>query len=421
VDAELANARLQLLVEGSKRLSPRLNPNGILQVLAELVIPALADWSYILHRGWHDGALVTASAHGDPNKEALLARLGQFPLASQDPGPGRVFRTGEVALYEDVLPEQLSSGPQAQLLAELGVRSLLCVPIMGRSSVDAVMTLVSSGDPHRFGHEEVLLAEDLGARAAVSLENGRLLFEALDAVRARDEFMAVAAHELRTPLTSLILQVQLLRQAAGREPPNIPAASRSVAAVDSQARRLSNLVDGLLDVSRLSSKQMGLRLERIDLRALLEGVVLVMAPDFQRAGCRINLTAPARATVAWDRGRIEQVLTNLLGNAIKFGAGRPIELDAEVLGSIAEISIRDHGIGIAKEDQARIFGRFERAVSTRHFGGLGLGLYISAQILRAHRGSIRVESEPGTGARFVISLPRGIEDTAVATDSSPAP
>jgi len=320
-----------------------------------------------------------------------------------------------------VTAAQLASGAQAEVLAELGVRSLLCVPIMGRSGVDAVMTLVASTDAHRFGREEVFLAEDLGARAAASLENGRLLFEALDAVRARDEFMAVAAHELRTPLTSLILQVQLLRQATGRDPPNLPAAGRSVAAVDSQARRLSSLVDGLLDVSRLGSRPMGLRLERMELRDLLEGVVLTMAPDFQRAGCRVSLKAPARATVAWDRGRIEQVLTNLLGNAIKFGAGRPIELDAEIMGSIAEISIRDHGIGVAKEDQARIFGRFERAVSTRHFGGLGLGLYVSAQILRAHRGSIRVESDVDKGARFVISLPRGIDDAAMATDSPPPP
>ncbi len=422
VEVELANARLQLLVEGSKRLSPRLNPNAILQALAELVIPALADWSYILHRGWHDGRLITASAHGDPNKEILLKSLGRFQSPASDaPGPSRVFRTGEVALYEDVTPEELASGAEAQVLEELGVRSLLCVPIMGRTGVDAVMTLVSSGDPHRYGREEVLLAQDLAARAGVSLENGRLLFEALDAVRARDEFMAVAAHELRTPLTSLLLQAQLLRQATAHDPPNLAVTGRTVAAVDSQVRRLSNLVDGLLDVSRLGSQQIGLRLQRLDLRALLEEVVSTMTPDFQRAGCRVSVTAPARAMVVWDRGRIEQVLTNLLGNAIKFGAGAPIQVDAEVLGSIAEISVRDHGIGIPKEDQTRIFGRFERAVSTRHFGGLGLGLYISAQILRAHRGSIRVESEPGAGARFVISLPRGLEETAMANDSPTGP
>ena len=430
VEAELANARLQLLVEGSRRLSPRLNPNEILQSLAELTIPALADWSYIVHRGWDDGTMLVASAHGDPNKRELLARLGPSRTqAGDDEGPGRVFRTGEAALYEDVSLEYLSpdEGPvavfgtrdpgQVRVLRDLGVRSLLCVPIAGRSGVDAVMILVSSHAPHRYGRDEVILAQDLAARAAVSLENGRLLFEALDAVRARDDFLAVAAHELRTPLTSLLLHIQMLRQGLARDPLDLSASNRSVGAVDGQARRLSNLVDGLLDVARLGNNRMGLSFAEVDLRELLEDVVTTMAADFRGAGCRVLVTAPARAMVRWDRDRIEQVLTNLFSNAIKFGPGRPIELCASVRGQMVEISVRDHGIGVSKEDQARIFGRFERAVSTRHFGGLGLGLYITAQILRAHRGSIRVESEPGQGARFVITLPRGVEEAAAVTDS----
>jgi PAS domain S-box-containing protein len=428
MDVEFANVRLQLLVEGSRRLSPRLHPNDIVRALAELVIPALGDWSTVVHRGWQDGTPLVASAHGDPNRRALLASLEPFgPHAGGEQGPGCVFRTGEVALYEDVTPDQLSSvfgtrdPGQIHVLGELGVRSLLCVPIMGRSSVDAVMTLASSHDPHRYGRDELLLAQDLAARAAVSLENGRLLFEALDAVRARDEFLAVAAHELRTPLTSLLLQVTMLRQGLAREGASLAAVGRNVDAVDGQARRLSNLVDGLLDVARLGTNRMGLQFQAMDLRELLESVVSTMAADFQRAGCRVLVSAPANARVYWDRDRIEQVLMNLFSNAIKFGAGHPIELDARIQGSIVEISVRDHGIGISLEDQSRIFGRFERAVSTRNFGGLGLGLYISAQILRAHRGSIRVESEPGQGARFIFTLPRGVEDAATATEAPMAP
>ncbi|HXJ23180.1 MAG TPA: ATP-binding protein [Polyangia bacterium] len=422
VDAELANARLQLLVEGSQALSPRLNPNEILQSLAELTIPALADWCYTVHRGWDDGNMLVASAHGDPNKRALLARLGPHrPEAGDDEGPGRVFRTGEVALYEDVNLDRLSARAwdpgEALVLRELGARAVLCVPIAGRSGVDAVMILVSSQDPLRYNREEVLLAQDLAARAAVSLENGRLLFEALDAVRARDDFLAVAAHELRTPLTSLLLHIQMLRQGLARDEADLSAFNRSVGAVDGQARRLSNLVDGLLDVARVGNNRMGLRFEEVDLREMVDDVVSTMAADFRGAGCRVLVTAPQRATVRWDRDRIEQVLTNLFSNAIKFGAGRPIELCAAVRGPMVEISVRDHGIGVSKEDQARIFGRFERAVSTRHFGGLGLGLYITAQILRAHRGSIRVESEPGQGARFIVTLPRGLEEAATFTDS----
>jgi PAS domain S-box-containing protein len=419
-EVELANTRLLLLVEGSKRLSRTMSPNEILETLAGLVIPGLGDWSYIVHRGWAEEHAMIASAHGDPNKQALLRELDAYrPDLDAREGPARVFRTGDAVLYEDVSADQLAHGTprglfgtsdpaQLRLLQELGARSVLCVPIAGRTGVDAVMMLVSGSNPHRYDQEDVVLARDLAGRAAASLENGRLLFEALDAVRARDDFLAVAAHELRTPLTSLLLQIQLLHRAIDRDRINLPAAGRSVTAAENQAKRLSGLVDGLLDVARLASNRMGLQTEELDLRELVEGVVSAMAPNCQRVGCPVTVTAPTRTTVRWDRGRIEQVLTNLLSNAIKFGAGQPIEVQATVDDAKAEISVRDHGIGISPGDQARIFGRFERAVSSRHFGGLGLGLYISAQILRAHQGSLRVESQPGQGARFVIALPRNL-------------
>jgi signal transduction histidine kinase len=134
-----------------------------------------------------------------------------------------------------------------------------------------------------------------------------------------------------------------------------------------------------------------------------------MAPDFRRAGCVVTVSVPPDVVVKWDRMRIEQVLTNLLSNAMKFGAGSPIEVRAETRDDDVEIAVRDFGIGISQEDQERIFGRFERAVSTRNFGGLGLGLYISAQIVRAHQGSLRVESEPGQGSTFIVRLRRGTQ------------
>ena len=424
-ETELANARLQLLVEGSKRLSRTMNPNETLKALAEVVVPGLADWSYVIHRGWNGGPSMIASAAGDPNKKPLLGELeGCIPDANASEGAPRVFRTGDIAVYSNITDEDLMPDTAGRTivgtrdpvdlhtLRELGMRSLLCAPITGRNGVDAVMMLVSSRDPERYGAEDVVLARDLASRAAVSLENARLLFEALDAVRMRDDFLAVAAHELRTPLTSLLLQVQLLERALrsdGRDRPEVAAtAIKGVSAAQKQARRLSVLVDGLLDVARLASNRMSLRVEELDLRELIDGALAAMAPDFQRAGCKVTLTVPPKVVVNWDRVRIEQVVTNLLSNAIKFGAGRPIEVRVEASASSVQIAVRDHGMGIATEDQERIFGRFERAVSTRHFGGLGLGLYISMQILRAHHGSMRVESQPGQGACFIVDLPPGL-------------
>ncbi len=434
-ETELANARLSQQVEGSKRLSRTMNARATLETLAAAVVPGLADWSYVVHRGWSGDGMLVAAASGDPHKQPLLRSLqGCTPDADALEGAPRVFRTGEPALYEDIAPEQLmpdapgwpvvgTRDPEhLRTLRALGMRSLLCVPIDGRSGVEGVMMLAASVDPHRYAGEDVVLARDLAARAAVSLENGRLLSEALDAVRARDDFLAVAAHELRTPLTSLLLHVQILSRAIEQEKPGLGRAARSVAAAQGQARRLSVLVDGLLDVSRLASNRLALRIEESHLDEIVDGVVSTMAPDFRRAGCQVSVSVPADVSVTWDRVRIEQVLTNLMSNAMKFGAGSPIDVRARASDDHVEIEVRDFGIGIPQEDQARIFGRFERAVSTKNFGGLGLGLYISAQIVRSHQGTLNVESEPGKGARFVVWLPRGTQPSQVTSllDGAPA-
>jgi signal transduction histidine kinase len=300
---------------------------------------------------------------------------------------------------------------------------MLCVPIGGRTGVDGVLTVASGADPYRYDADDVVLAEDLASRASISLESGRLLVEAMEAVRARDDFLAVAAHELRTPLTSLMLQVQSVNRTIARDCAESGTAVRGVAAVQTQARRLSMLVDGLLDVVHLASNRMALRFEEVDLRQLVGEVVDAMAVELQRAGCRLTISAPNPVIVRLDRARIGQVLTNLLTNAVKFGSGHPIEVRVDATPSSARISVRDHGPGIALEDQARIFARFERAVSPRHFGGLGLGLYVSAQILRMHQGSVRVESEPGQGACFIVDLPRGPRPpwATAETTSNPSP
>jgi signal transduction histidine kinase len=145
----------------------------------------------------------------------------------------------------------------------------------------------------------------------------------------------------------------------------------------------------------------------VDLREVARGVLARFTLDLERAGCSASLRDGDRIVGRWDRSRVDQIVTNLIANAIKFGAGKPIEV---VLGEdvgMAWLSVRDHGIGIDPARQEWIFERFERAVSNRHYGGLGLGLYISRRIAEAHGGSIRVQSAPGAGATFIVELPRG--------------
>jgi PAS domain S-box-containing protein len=428
VDVEQANERLTLLAEASKRLAATLRSSDVLAALAGAVVPALAEWSFVVQRGSSDDLRVVAIAHGDPSKAALARRLEQGVIDPASPeGPSRVFRSGETTFYKGLTDEQLSPDwthppivglrdpARLFLLRELGVRSLLCVPIRPRSEVDAVLVLVAASDPRRYDRDDALLGLELANRAASSIENGRLLDEALDAVRAREDFLAVAAHELRTPLTSAVLQTQALLRTIRRGSLPADSAIAGLEASDRQLRRLATLIDGLFDASRAAMNRFVCHREDVDLATVVRGAVALMEAELYRAGCSVHVSAPPEVKGGrFDSSRMEQVVTNLLSNALKFGAGHPVEVTLTASDDRAALCVEDHGMGISQEDQARIFHRFERAVSTRHFGGLGLGLYLSAQIVRAHGGTIGVESKPGQGARFLVVLPLGPHERAIA-------
>jgi signal transduction histidine kinase len=228
------------------------------------------------------------------------------------------------------------------------------------------------------------------------------------AVAARDEFLSIASHELKTPLTPLQLQVQKLQLTARRhgDDPLAQKIASGLDVMDRQVVRLTTLVNTLLDISRITSQQLRLEPEEMDLSALVREVVTRSAQELRRAGCELHLSADTPAMGFWDRSRLDQVITNLLSNAIKYGAGKPIEISVVGRDDRVQLGVRDHGIGIAQQDQDRIFGRFERAVSLNSYGGLGLGLWIVRQIVEASGGTISVESQPGQGALFTVDLPR---------------
>jgi PAS domain S-box-containing protein len=229
--------------------------------------------------------------------------------------------------------------------------------------------------------------------------------KAREEVRERDEFLSIASHELRTPVTALQLQLQLLRRSAQRSTDELPRLLvDKVEGLDRQTRRISALVDELLDVSRMRLGKLDLRTEDLDLAELARQAVEHLHGELARSGSllRVDLS-PVRGR--WDRVRIGQVITNLLVNAAKFGEGNPITLEVSAHGDRARIRVTDRGMGIAPEHLSRVFERFERAVPSHHFGGLGLGLYIVRQIAEAHGGEVKVESTPGAGAVFTVDLP----------------
>jgi len=250
------------------------------------------------------------------------------------------------------------------------------------------------------------VVERTAALEAALQERQRAEQEALAAVRVRDEFLSVASHELKTPLTSLKLQLELVKAAMARSEDELARTLMpKLRTMERQMVRLNALNGSLLDVTALSGGQLHVEFQRVDLPALVREAMERLAPDFARAGCEVRLDVEAQAQGWWDPMRLDQIVVNLLSNATKYGKGKPIHIRIREQDGNALLTVKDQGIGISPEEQARLFRKFERAVPVRHYGGLGLGLYISRKLAEAMGGIIQVESQQGHGATFTVTLP----------------
>jgi signal transduction histidine kinase len=276
--------------------------------------------------------------------------------------------------------------------------------------VFGVLTLgrLPGSDPGLFSEE---LAVELTRRVALAADNARLYEEAQEAIRLRDEFLSVASHELRTPLTPLNLKLGIMRRLAEQAGEGTLLAVQVAGDIGIAARhvqRLTNLVDHLLDVTRIRAGRLQLQLEVVDLAEVVRDATTRHSTVAAEVGSTLEVDVPERCTGVWDRMRLEQIVSNLLSNALKYGGGKPVRLRLEEQGpGQVVLSVRDAGIGMEPSVLGRIFGRFERGHSGRHYPGLGLGLYITWQIVTALEGTISVESAPGAGSVFTVVLPRG--------------
>jgi signal transduction histidine kinase len=239
------------------------------------------------------------------------------------------------------------------------------------------------------------------------------LRELQGAVAARDEFIATVAHELRNPVSPLIFQLRLAiekteRMAFAGDP--IPAdwVHSQLRRLEQHLHRLLETLDRLLDVSRLSTGRIDLQLETVDLAETVRDVIGTFDAELAVARCTLTFTERGEAVGSWDRVRLEQICRNLVSNAIRFGAGRPIEVSVSADEDFATLQVRDHGVGIAPAQHARIFERFERGLEQRS-GGFGIGLWVVRNVCVAMGGTVAVESEPGEGACFTVMLPRRSE------------
>jgi signal transduction histidine kinase len=385
-----------------------------------------------VERAYDDGRLVVLDARatlsrfmvgGLPDWSRFQRVVGEvLEKSHRGAGGARVRAYGEMV---DLLWQERN--PRAALLLEeqwneLGKEhpfSLLCAYAMGnfRSREDEqAFHEVCSAHSHVVPTEKYSQAESLDARLrevsalqqrAQVLESEvehrkRIEKELLDALRLRDDFLSVAGHELKTPLTVLQLHVHsLLGMAKARGDVLL---KEKLEKARRQTDRLTTLTEELLDVARLSAGELTLRQEKCDLSALVRDVLDRCAEDVARSRCQLRVSVDEDVRGSWDRLRLEQVVMNLVSNALKFGAGKPVDVRVTADKGRARLIVRDNGIGIPLKDQIRIFDRFERAVSSRNYGGLGLGLWIARQVVEAHGGVIRVESEPGNGATFIVEL-----------------
>ncbi|WAS88960.1 MULTISPECIES: hybrid sensor histidine kinase/response regulator [unclassified Corallococcus] len=317
----------------------------------------------------------------------------------------------DLVLSDVMMPRLGGFGLLRELRADPRLRAIPFVLLSARAGEEAsVEGLEAGADDYLV---KPFSARELAARVRTQLEMARVRREVAelsareavlqDAVRARDEFLSVVSHELKTPLAGFRLQLDLIERGLG---PDVRARlGERLLFTRRQVHRLATVVETLLDMSQLSSGPVHLDVEDVDLSALVTEEVAQAREELCREGCEVTARVAGPVRGRFDKARLEQVVQGLLSNALKYGVGKPVEVHLEQVGPSARLTVVDHGMGVRPEDRERIWQRFERAVSVRNFGGLGLGLWIARQVVEAHGGSVGVSETPGGGATFTVSLP----------------
>jgi signal transduction histidine kinase len=395
-----------LLTEVMTDVAESFGSSAAAQVAVDRAVPILGDFCLLVGL---EGTTVRdiAAAHIHPDGLALLQTLMRnHPPSLTGPGfAAHALREQESLLVPDVDEKAARyygiEGDYLRDVSALGVRSAMAAPFSVRGSTRGAMVFGSSF--LRYDQDDLKFAEAYTQRVGLILENGLLFQRAEEAIKARDEFLSLASHELRTPLTSL----GLFAQSIVREATALP--ERSLASLGQgmvrQAGRLDRLADRLLSASEIGDHPPTINRERTDLSELVCDLTLAFSSAAAAAGSSLVAHAEGQVVGYVDPTRIEQVLGNLIDNAVKFGMGSPIEVDLHADHDAAVISVRDHGPGIALEEQQEIFRRYRRGSAAAGLGGLGLGLHVVREIVESHGGSVGVDARPGKGSTFTVTLP----------------
>jgi signal transduction histidine kinase len=424
-EAEQNERRTALLADVMSDVAEQFGDRPAAHLAVERALPALGEMAILMA---FDGKQIryTAAAHIDPEKRVLLDELLRVTPPSPD-GPGfgpHAIRERQSLLVTQVNREAARAyditDEQFAVISQLRVRSAIAVPFAIRGRLRGAMLFASTS--HRYEPHDLRFAEIYATRVALGLDNARLYREAQEAIRARDEFLSMASHELRTPLATLCLFAQAVSgQVVALSPRSVAQMSERMVR---QIGRLDRLADRLLNASEIGKHRPSINRETADLAEVVDDVALAFRSFAAASGSSLVLHSPEHVRGSFDPIRLQQVLGNLIDNAIKFGMGKPIEVDVKAHDGIAAVSVRDHGPGIPLEEQRQLFTRYERGYAARGLGGLGLGLYLVREIVAAHGGRLSLETKPGEGATFTIELP--LTDPARPTpdhapDHAPAP
>jgi PAS domain S-box-containing protein len=406
-----------LLAEAGRVLQPQAGAAALGTALTRLCVPEIADACvlYLPDETGHvrPGAVTCADAATQTRLwEPLLRRP-----SPDEPGPARVVHTGRSERFAEVdpdrLPASVSDSTYAELWRALGVRSALSVPLVVDNRVLGALCLLSTRPHRHYGAVDQAFIEELSVRAALALENARLMAATQNAL----ELIGVAAHDLGTPLSSLQLRLRRVRLRSAPAHGEDNGLREGLLMAEDETKRLGGLVHNLLDLSRLSGGRLSLDAQPMDLSELAHEVASRHEDHAATAGCALSVHAHGEVRGRWDRQRLDRVLTNLLSNALKFGRGQPVEVHVGQDAHRVRLTVRDHGAGIPHDAQQRIFSRFERVTTDSRTPGFGLGLYIVRQLVEAHGGTIRVHSRPGEGAEFTVELPITQENPPKVTEA----
>ena len=417
-EAENSQKRATLLAEASRVLSASFDYQTTLAALVRLAVPSIADYCALDIVEADDSFVRIGEAHVDPAKSRLIREVATFPrhaLTERHPLI-RVMNTGAPVLEAEITPSFIRSAfaepGQRKIVEALEPRSLICVPLVTSGKPLGALTLVTSGSGRRFDVADLSLAADLARRAAVVVEHARLFNDAQQATKARDDVLAVVAHDLRNPLNTVTMAVSLMLETT---PLDRVQERRQAEIVRRAADRMNRMIQDLLDVKRMESGNLTIDARPEEPAAIINDTIDMLRPLAVGSTIRLDTNIEENLPhVVADSARIQQVLSNLVGNAVKFTPreGR-ITVCAERIDGEVRFSVIDTGSGIPAEQLPHIFGRFWQAKSSDR-RGIGLGLAIAKGIVEAHNGRIWVESDVGLGSTFYFTLPTTRDQTVRA-------